>query len=140
MSALAPIGRVLFALIFIFSLPSLLGHDAAVHAAHAGVPAAHVVVPIAGVLACIGGLSIALGFHARIGALLIAIFLIPVTLFMHRFWGLGDLQMAHAQQVNFLKNLGLLGAAIYIIFAGAGPYSFDARAGRDGALQAPGHW
>ena len=72
--------------------------------------------------------------------LLNAIFLIPVTLFMHRFWGLGDLQMAHAQQVNFLKNLGLLGAAIYIIFAGAGSYSFDAKAGRDGALQAPGHW
>jgi putative oxidoreductase len=140
MTAFAPIGRVLFALIFILSLPSMLGHEAVVHATHAGVPLARVAVPVAGVLACIGGLSVALGLHARIGALLIAIFLIPVTLFMHRFWGLGDLQMAHAQQINFMKNLSLFGAAIYIIFAGAGPYSFDAKAGRDGALQAPGHW
>ncbi|HEY1817590.1 MAG TPA: DoxX family protein [Kofleriaceae bacterium] len=140
MTALAPIGRVLFALIFILALPSNLSHQAVVHATQAGVPLARVAVPIAGVLACVGGLSVALGFHARIGALLIAIFLIPVTLYMHRFWGLGDLQVAHAQQASFMKNLGLLGAALYIIFSGAGPYSFDAKAGRDGALQAPGHW
>jgi putative oxidoreductase len=33
-----------------------------------------------------GGLSIAAGYRARWGAILIVVFLIPVTLSMHKFW------------------------------------------------------
>jgi uncharacterized membrane protein YphA (DoxX/SURF4 family) len=38
--------------------------------------------------------------------------------------------MASLQQVMFLKNISLIGAALYFIYAGAGAYSLDARAGR----------
>ena len=140
MTALAPIGRVLLSLIFLLSLPGTLKHEAIAHAQAAGVPLANVAVPLAGIIAFAGGLMVALGFHARLGAALLVLFLVPVTLFMHKFWGLSDPQMQQMQMINFLKNVGLMGAAAFIIYAGAGAYSFDAKAGRVGELHAPAHW
>jgi putative oxidoreductase len=138
MPALAPIGRVLLSLIFLFALPGHFKHEMIAHAQAAGVPMANVAVPLAGIIAFAGGLMVALGFHARIGAALLIVFLLPVTLFMHKFWGISDPQMQQMQLVNFLKNVGLMGAAAFVVYAGAGAYSFDAKAGRIGELHA--HW
>ena len=121
-----PIGRVLFALIFIVSAPHHFSEGAVNYAAQHGVPAAQIAVPVAGILAFLGGLSIALGFRARIGALLLLAFLVPVTLYMHAFWNEIDPMMAQMQMVNFMKNLALFGATLYIAYFGAGPVSFDA--------------
>jgi putative oxidoreductase len=136
MPALAPIGRVLLSLIFLFALPGHFKHEMIAHARDAGVPLANV----AGIIAFAGGLMVALGFHARIGAVLLIVFLLPVTLFMHKFWGMSDPQLQQMQMVNFLKNLGLIGASAFIVYAGAGAYSLDAKAGRIGELHAHAHW
>jgi putative oxidoreductase len=82
-------------------------------------------VPLAGLLALAGGLSIMLGFHARIGALVLLIFLVPVTLVMHKFWGLPDPQMAMMQKTHFMKNVALMGACLLLMYYGSGPYSLD---------------
>ena len=87
----------------------------------------HIAVPVAGIIAMLGGLSIAIGFHARWGAILLIIFLIPVTLFMHAFWKVGDPAMQQMQMANFLKNIALLGGALAFLYFGAGPVSVDAR-------------
>lgn len=126
MSILAPIGRVLFSLIFIFSLPTLFSHDAVARAAAAGVPYAQYAVPIGGILAFLGGIMVALGLYARLGAFFILLFLVPTTFFMHRFWQTGGVEQ-HAQFANFMKNLSLMGAAIYIIHVGASAFSVDHR-------------
>jgi putative oxidoreductase len=140
MPALAPIGRVLLSLIFLFALPAHFKHEMIAHARDAGVPLANIAVPLAGIIAFAGGLMVALGFHARIGAVLLIVFLLPVTLFMHKFWGMSDPQLQQMQMVNFLKNLGLIGASAFIVYAGAGAYSLDAKAGRIGELHAHAHW
>ena len=124
---LVPIGRVLFAAIFILAVPGHFQAGTVGYAASAGVPLPSLAVPVAGIIALLGGLSIAFGFRARIGAWLLVIFLVPVTLFMHRFWGVPDAMMAMMQQVNFMKNLSMLGAALLIAWFGAGPVSLDAR-------------
>lgn len=95
------------------------------YAASQGVPMAFVAVPLSGVLATAGGLMILLGFKARVGAWLLIIFLIPVTLMMHNFWAVADPQMHQIQLVNFIKNLSLLGAAFMIAYFGSGPFSID---------------
>jgi putative oxidoreductase len=77
----------------------------------------------------VGGLSILLGYRAKLGAWLLVLFLVPVTLAMHQFWAAHDPMMAQIQQVNFMKNLSLLGAALFISQAGAGPLSLDTRRG-----------
>ena len=66
-----------------------------------------------------------MGYKARWGALLLALFLLPVTMMMHRFWAISDPQMAMVQQVMFMKNVSMLGAALLLMYFGAGPISFD---------------
>jgi putative oxidoreductase len=120
-------GRFCFTLIFLlsglrhFSKPSI-----AVAASH-GVPMASIAVPGSGILALAGGLSILLGYRARFGAWLLVVFLLPVTLIMHRFWGISDPLEAQTQLIMFLKNISMLGGALVVSQFGAGPLSFDAR-------------
>ena len=83
-----------------------------------------------GVLAVLGGLSILLGYRAKLGASLIVLFLIPVTLMMHKFWTIPDPMLAQIQMVMFMKNVSMLGGALLITQFGAGPFSLDARRSR----------
>ena len=124
---LVPAGRILFSLIFISSCLHLFGKQAVGAAAAEGVPIPQILVPIAGLLALAGGLSIALGYQTRAGAWLIVLFLVPVTFAMHAFWRVSDPQMHQMQQVNFMKNMALLGGALLIAWYGGGPISLDAR-------------
>ena len=126
-SVFAPIARALFAAIFVMAGFTHFSEGAIGYAAYAGVPAPQLLVPFSGVLALAGGLSVVLGYRARLGAWLLVIFLVPVTLAMHAFWGLDDPMAAQLQQAMFMKNLALLGGALLIARFGAGPLSLDAR-------------
>ena len=120
-----PLGRFLFALIFIISGLNHFSSGSLSYAVNQGVPWANVLVPVSGLIALTGGLSVLLGFHARAGAFLILTFLLPVTFMMHNFWAFADPELAQMHLINFLKNLSLMGTAILITFYGAGPVSFD---------------
>ncbi|MGH9822020.1 MAG: DoxX family protein [Blastocatellia bacterium] len=125
MRFLFPIGRVLFALIFIIAAPRHFTHEGIQHAADLGLPLATLLVPISGVMALLGGLSVALGYKTRWGAWLLVAFLAPVTLVMHDFWKYQDQVLAHTQQAMFAKNLSMLGAALLIAQFGAGPVNLE---------------
>jgi putative oxidoreductase len=133
-----PVGRVLFALIFLTALPSLFSSPVIAYAAAQGVPLAKIAVPLAGIIAFLGGLSVALGYRARIGAWLLVLFLVPVTLAMHAFWRVADPVAAQGEQINFMKNVSMLGAALLIAWFGAGPLSLDSaeksRPKKDGVI------
>jgi putative oxidoreductase len=122
---LVPLGRLLFTLIFLESVPMHFSAQGIGYAAHSGVPWPNLLVPLSGILALAGGLSVLLGYHARIGALLLALFLIPITLMMHAFWNIPGSE-ARMQMVMFMKNVSMLGAALMIMHFGAGPISIDA--------------
>jgi putative oxidoreductase len=124
-TAVVVAGRVLFSLLFITAGLGHFSRQTIAYAASQGVPLASIAVPISGVLAVTGGLSILLGYRARLGAWLIALFLVPVTLMMHKFWTVGDPMMAQMQQIMFLKNMTMLGGALLISQFGAGPVSLD---------------
>lgn len=120
------LGRILYSLIFItgginhLTNPQMVGY-----AASAGVPLPSVLVPLSGILALLGGLSILFGYKAKLGAWLVVVFLVPVTLMMHNFWAVSDPQMHMMQMVNFNKNVTMLGGAFFIAFFGSGPYSLE---------------
>ena len=126
-SFLAPMGRALFSSIFIISGLRHFSSTTIGYAASQGLPLASLLVPLAGLIAIAGGLSILLGFHARIGAWLLVLFLVPVTFTMHQFWNVTDPAMKAIEQANFAKNLALLGGAFLIAFFGAGTISLDDR-------------
>lgn len=125
MRAIVPLGRVLFSLIFIVSIVGHFSSAEISEAAAHGVPLATILVPLAGLLALVGGVSVLLGYRARFGALLLLVFLVPVTLIMHKFWGLPDPQMAMMQKIQFMKNTSLIGTCLLLMYHGSGPYSLD---------------
>ena len=127
MNALPLVGRILFALIFLMSGLSHTCGTGADAATAAGVPIAQVLVPFAGLLSLLGGLSIALGYKARYGAWLLVLFLLPVTFALHPFWAEADPMMQQMHMAMFMKNIALLGTALFIARMGSGPLSLDAR-------------
>ena len=79
------------------------------------------------VLAFLGALSILLGYRAKIGAWMIALFLLAITPVMHNFWGVQDAATQQIQMAMFMKNVSMLGAALLISQLGSGSWSLDAR-------------
>jgi putative oxidoreductase len=120
-------GRLLFVLIFLMAGPNHFASQTVAFAASQGVPLASIAVPLSGVIAILGGLSILLGYRTRIGAWLIVVFLAVVTPMLHKFWTVTDPMMHQMQLVMFMKNVAMLGAALFISQIGAGPWSLDAR-------------
>ena len=112
------IARVLFALIFISSGISHLTKLEAMtgYAQYKKVPAAKFSVVLSGLMILIGGLYIAFGVYADLGALLLALFLIPTAFLMHAFWKETDPTAKQNETIGFFKDLSLAGAAL-IIFA-----------------------
>jgi putative oxidoreductase len=123
-------GRFFFALIFLFAAPNHFAKQTMAFSASQGVPWASIAVPLSGVVAIAGGLSIWLGYRAKLGAWLIVLFLIPVTLMLHKFWTVTDPMMAQIQMILFMKNVSMLGGALLITQFNAGPFSLDARRSR----------
>jgi putative oxidoreductase len=123
----ALLGRFLFVLIFLMAAPNHFSSQTIAYAASQGVPLASIAVPFSGILALTGGLSILLGYRARIGAWLLVLFLAGVTPMLHNFWTVADPMMRQMQMIMFMKNLSMLGGALFITQFGAGPWSLDAR-------------
>ncbi|MBR0795851.1 DoxX family protein [Bradyrhizobium jicamae] len=72
------------------------------------------------------GLALVLGLFARQAAVVLLLFTIAATLMFHNFWAAPEAQVV-MQTINFLKNLGLLGALALIAFHGPGSYAMSGR-------------
>jgi putative oxidoreductase len=111
------LGRILFGGFFLLSgFRHFTGASAmAPYAASKDVPAPRVAVLGSGVLLALGGLSILLGVRPKWGVLFLALFLIPVSFKMHNYWADKDPQMRQNNEIQFHKNLALLGAALMLL-------------------------
>jgi putative oxidoreductase len=85
------------------------------YAGSSGVPMPVTAVVVTGLMLLAGGLSILLGWHPRIGAALIFIFLVVVAFWLHRFWSFADPMQRAMQEAHFWKNIALAGAMLWII-------------------------
>ncbi|RNB82962.1 DoxX family protein [Brevibacillus nitrificans] len=125
MDILILLGRVLFAFIFVAAgfahLKDFQHTKEMAQKSKAPFPAMSAAIMV--ILAILGGLSVALGLYAKIGALLLVLFLLPTTFIVHRFWGLTDPMQVAMQRIQFNKNLALLGASLLLAYYGSGPYS-----------------
>jgi putative oxidoreductase len=118
-------GRFFYSLIFLFAGLGHFSPQTIGYAASQGVPLANILVPLSGIMALAGGLSILLGYKSRWGAVVIILFLVPVTLAMHNFWAVADPMMKQIQMIMFLKNVSMLGTALMIMYFGTGPLSLE---------------
>jgi len=124
--AIALAGRVLLAVLFIGSGLGKAGayQATAQYMAASGVPAVSALLPLTILVEVGAGLLLALGYKARWAALVLFLFLIPVTLVFHAFWGL-DPQAAQMQQMHFMKNVAIMGGMLVVLALGPGRWSLE---------------
>ena len=129
--ATAPVflaARVLLALMFILAGFAKLGglEGTAGYIASAGLPLPGVLAVATGLLEVIGGIALAIGFQARIAALVLALFTLLATFLFHNFWAV-PADQAYVQQLMFMKNLAVAGGLLFVFASGTGAVSVDAR-------------
>lgn len=109
------LGRFLLSVIFILSGLGKIPHFSAVAGmmASKGIPLASVALVITLIIEIGGGLLLLAGYKARYAAIVLAIWLIPVTLTFHNFWAYQG-QLQQEQVVNFLKNLAIIGGLLLV--------------------------
>src|ERR1700733_11399504 len=78
----------------------------------------------AAILEILGGLSLLIGYKTRLWAIILMVYLIPVTIIFHDFWNAGEAQQ-YTQIIEFLKNLTIIGGLWDVIGAGPGRISLD---------------
>jgi uncharacterized membrane protein YphA (DoxX/SURF4 family) len=109
------IGRLLIA--YFFGVVSGVGHfkkDQMMrgYAKQAGMPFADTAGWVAGLWLIAGSVSVGLGLWPDLGSLMLAAFLVPTTLFFHRFWSFADATQRTSQTQLFQRNVALFGACL----------------------------
>jgi putative oxidoreductase len=122
------IGRALIALLFIPAGFAKIAGFAGVsgYIASKGVPLPEVAAAIAIVVELGLGLLLLFGWKARWAALGMAIFVAVITPVFHNFWASPPAQVT-AQQLNFYKNLAIIGGLLVMFAFGPGGWSVDGK-------------
>ena len=133
------LGRLLFGGYFIYNgINHFLNRQMLTEYARSKqVPMPEAAVVGSGAMIMLGGLSLLTGYQPKVGASLIAAFLLGVSPQMHDFWRVEDQQQRMQEFVNFTKNMALVGGAC---LAAALPEPWPASAhARGGALMVQEH-
>src|SRR3984885_10026428 len=99
-------------------------NDIAKVMASVGIPAPQLLLVGAIVFLLVGSLSVIVGYKARLGAALLLTFLVLASYYFHPFWKLEG-QAQQEQMIQFMKNLSMMGAMLFVIANGSGPMSVD---------------
>ncbi|MEO0825426.1 MAG: DoxX family protein [Cyanobacteria bacterium J06635_15] len=125
------IGRTFLAVIFIHTgIAKMMGFAGTQQQiASVGIPLAALVTVFTIAFEIAGGVSLILGYKARIGAVLLMLFLVPATLVFHN-------PIADASQmIQFMKNLAIIGGLLMVVAYGSGPVSLERRVAATGTAQ-----
>lgn len=121
------LGRVALGAIFVKSgLQKLLALSAfAASLASRGVPQSSTLAVIGATVEFVGGIMIVTGFKVRPASLLMILFVIVATGISHRYWEYADAAARRAQEIQFSKNLSILGGFLLLYGCGPGRFSLD---------------
>jgi putative oxidoreductase len=131
----ALVGRILLVLIFLLAgFGKLMGPAGTIQlmGGH-GVPFARVAYGLTILIEFGGALLVIAGFKARWAAIIMFLWFIPVTLMFHvipHFQAVhqGQAMMAMQQQINYMKNISIMGGLLMLAAMGPGGFSLDGRA------------
>lgn len=73
------------------------------------------------------GACLLVGNKTRLAAMVLILFLIPVTLTFHNFWTYADPKEQQTNMIMFMHNLTLMGGLMLLMVHGSGPISVDGK-------------
>lgn len=119
------VGRVLISVMFVLAgLNKLMDYEhTAAYMASKHMPNIPILLYGAAAIEVLCGLSVLLGFWARGAALILALFLVPVTLIFHDFWNVTKPEDLQFQMSHFFMNWAVVGGLLYIVCFGSGLWS-----------------
>jgi putative oxidoreductase len=121
------IGRILFVALFVSAARGhIKNHPRYVQGSGKKLPLPILAGWPAGVFLLLASGSIVAGIWADIGALMIALFLIPAAVLFHPFWNETDPVARRTHEMSFYRDVSLLGAALalFALFAASGHVPF----------------
>jgi putative oxidoreductase len=118
------VGRTLLVLIFLISGFNKIGgfEGTAGWMASMGIPMASVALVITIIIEIAGAAMIIVGYKPRLAAIVLFLWMIPVTFIFHAFWAVPQEQM-QTQFIMFFKNIAMMGGLLLIMGLGSGPKS-----------------
>ena len=119
-------GRILLAVMFIISgFGKITGFDGTVgYIASKGLPLPQLVAIGTIAVELGGGIMLAAGFKARWAALALAVFTLLAAVIFHNFWA-AEAAQKMGQQINFMKNISIVGGMLMVFAFGPGRLSVD---------------
>jgi len=122
----APVGRTLLGLIFVVSgaIKFINWDQTAGYMTAKGLPVVPLLLAIAAITELVGGICVIIGYRTDVAGLALFLYMIPVTLVFHRFWGVAGAE-APMQLINFLKNLSIMGGLLALAAASPTHVSVD---------------
>jgi putative oxidoreductase len=126
--ALSLIGRIFLAVIFLVSgFGKIQGFEGLIGAiASKGLPIPQVFAAATIAIEVGASLMLVFGWKARWAAFLLAAFTAIVSVFFHNFWAVPPAQKM-MEQINFMKNLAVIGGLLFVMAFGPGRLSIDKR-------------
>jgi putative oxidoreductase len=144
MPAFVTFGRILFAVLFIYTgatklfgiqatadfiaskvtIPALLAPYTSQLETMTGMPLPQLLAISSGCFEILAGLMIAVNFGARFFAILMILYVLVVTFYFHDFWNQSPPDNAKTL-IDALKNLSIVGALFMIAGYGRGPRSSE---------------
>jgi putative oxidoreductase len=95
----------------------------------AGILAPVVIAYLVAAIDLIGGLCVLVGFKTRCASIALIIFVVLTLFIAHNFWVMEGAPRV-GNQVNFYKNLAIIGGLLLLYVHGPGRYSLDNRFAR----------
>lgn len=113
---LVRVGEVLLSLIFLTSIWGKITNWSGTVGwmQSLGIPAAGFLMVVSFLIEVVGTVLLLTGFRAGWGAVLLIVFLVPVTLLIHGWWKYPEEQQM-TQQIMFFKNLAIIGAMLLVM-------------------------
>jgi putative oxidoreductase len=122
--------RILLMLLFvIFGWEKLTGFGGTIgYFSQTGVPLPALAAVVAVVMEFVVGLAIVFGLLTRPLAVILAIYTLATAIIGHHFWSMSGMARVE-NEINFFKNVSIIGGLFLLYLTGAGRYSIDAKLG-----------
>lgn len=121
------VARVLLVWLFVlFGWPKLADFGGTVaYMGQVGAPLPSLAALIAVIMEFFAGIAILLGLFTRPLALLLCLYTLGTALIGHHYWTMSG-PAQHFNEINFYKNLSIMGGFLLLYVTGAGKYALDA--------------
>lgn len=120
------VARIMLAWLFVmFGWPKLTGfNDTVLLMQHVGAPLPMLAAVISVFMELFAGLLILIGLFTRPLALLFVVYTLGTALLGHHYWTMTGAAQ-HINEINFFKNISIMGGFLLLYVTGAGRYSAD---------------